>query len=178
MERIELHTQRLLLRPWRFSDVEDAFSYGRDEEWGRYLWNTPSPYLHRHAEQFIASCVLDSWERQAQFAIEFGGHVIGGVRLYIIDDAAGVAGMGYNVAPTHWGQGIATEAAQAVLKHAFYGLGLGKIFSTTDSRNLASIRVLEKLGATREGLLRRHRLHRGEYIDEACYGILASDVTR
>src|SRR6266550_4727067 len=103
LERIELRTARLLLRPWLLTDAEDAFSYASDPDWARYLWEVPQPYTHRDAEEFIARAVLDRWTDQAQFAIVLDGHAIGGVRLYITDQAGRIAGMGYNVGKEHWG---------------------------------------------------------------------------
>jgi ribosomal-protein-alanine N-acetyltransferase len=175
MQRTELRTERLLLRPWRLTDVDDAFSYGSDPEWGRFLWMTPQPYTRRDAEEWVARCVLNTWETDAQFAIEFEGHVCGGVRLNVIDAAGGTAGIGYNVARTLWGRGIATEAARAVVAYGFEELGLGRIYATADSRNEASIRVMQKLGMQREAYLRRHRFYRGEHADEVSYAILADE---
>jgi ribosomal-protein-alanine N-acetyltransferase len=175
MERAELCTERLLLRPWRLGDVDDAFAYASDPEWGRYLWNTPQPYTRADAEEWVARCVLNRWEQDAQFAIEFAEHVIGGVRLNLVDPAGGIAGLGYNVARAHWGKGIASEAAAAVLRWGFETLALQRIFATADARNLASIRVLQKLGMQHEATLRRHRFYRGEHADELHYAILASE---
>ena len=175
MERTELHTTRLLLRPWRLGDVDDAFAYASDPEWGRYLWMTPQPYTYRDAEEWAARCVLNRWEQDAQFAIEFPGHVIGGVRLNIVDPAGATAGLGYNVARAHWGNGFATEAASAVVAYGFETLGLHRIFATADARNLASIRVMQKLGMQHEATLRQHRFYRGEHADEVHYAILAQE---
>jgi RimJ/RimL family protein N-acetyltransferase len=54
----------------------------------------------------------------------------------------------YSLAPTHWSKGLATEAATAVLTHAFDTLGLPAILATTDDANEASLRLLTRLGAT------------------------------
>ena len=175
LPRIELRTHRLLLRPWRLSDVDDAVAYGSDPAWGRYLWNTPSPYTYEDASQFVTMASNDSWETQALFAIELEGRVVGGVRLYLTDVQGGIAGMGFNLARSRWGHGYATEAAGAVLAYAFEQGGLHRVYATADSRNLASIRVQEKLGMSREGMLRHHHLHSGEYADEVVYGILANE---
>jgi ribosomal-protein-alanine N-acetyltransferase len=175
MQPTELRSERLLLRPWRLTDADDAFSYGQDPEWGRYLWMTHQPYTRRDAEEWVARCVLSTWERDAQFAIEYQGHVIGGVRLNLVDPEGGTAGLGYNVAPAHWGKGIATEACAAVLDYAFGQLGLHRVFATADARNAASIRVMQKLGMRQEAYLRGHRFYRGERTDEVWYAILAGE---
>jgi RimJ/RimL family protein N-acetyltransferase len=175
MQRTVLRTERLLLRPWRLTDVDDAFAYASDPEWGRYLWNTPQPYTLHDAEEWVARCVLNRWEHDAQFAVDFEDHVIGGVRLNVTDSAGGTAGLGYNVSRAHWGKGLATEAAAAVIAWGFESLHLQRIFATADARNLASIRVMQKLGMQHEATLRRHRFYRGEHADEVWYAILAEE---
>jgi ribosomal-protein-alanine N-acetyltransferase len=174
----ELRTERLLLRPWRFSDLEDAFANASDPEWARYLWRVPQPYTHRDAEEFIARAVADGWNGQALFAIEFEEHAIGGVRLGIVDPAGMTGSIGYNLARQHWRKGIATEAVGAVVRYGFEEPKLQRIFATADARNLASIRVMQKLGMKHEGTLRRHRFYRGERTDEVYYGMLVEEYGR
>jgi ribosomal-protein-alanine N-acetyltransferase len=175
-EPIELRTDRLLLRPWRLSDLDDAFTYASDPEWARYLWFTPQPYTRRDAEEFIARAVQDTWAEQAQFAIDLDGHAIGGVRVYVTGPPANtVAGLGYNIGRAHWNKGYVTEAARRVLEYALKTVGLHKVYASADARNLASIRVMQKLGMQQEGILREHRFYRGEWVDEVRFGILASE---
>jgi ribosomal-protein-alanine N-acetyltransferase len=56
----------------------------------------------------------------------------------------------YGVTPAHWGQGLATEAAQAVLRYGIEELQLARIWGGADAPNVASIRVLQKLGMSYE----------------------------
>jgi RimJ/RimL family protein N-acetyltransferase len=178
IERTELQTGRQLLRPWRFSDLDDAFADASDPEWARYLWRVPQPYTFRDAEEFIARAVLEGWNNQAHFAIELDRHAVGGVRLGIADAAGGIGSLGYNVARPYWGRGIATDAVGAVVSYGFTTLGLTRMFATADARNLASIRVMQKLGMKHEGTLRRHRFYQGEHADEVHYGILAEEYSK
>jgi [ribosomal protein S5]-alanine N-acetyltransferase len=81
--------------------------------------------------------------------------------------------MGYSLASSHWGQGLTTEAAQAVLDAAFVAYSdLKRIRAMADARNPGSLRVMEKIGMMREGTLRQNRSTRGESIDEVWCGIL------
>jgi [ribosomal protein S5]-alanine N-acetyltransferase len=172
LQAFEIQTERLVLRPWRTSDVDDAFAYGSDPEWGYYLWETPHPYLRAHAEQFVAASAQNPPGSNAQFAVTLANQAIGGVRLYMLDAHSGVAGMGYNIARAHWGKGFATEAASAVLAAAFERFGVRKVIAHVDARNIGSIRVLQKLGMQQEAVLRQQRLFRGEYVDEVWYAAL------
>jgi len=85
------------------NDVDDAFAYTSDEEWSRYLWNTPWPYERQHAEEFVSRAATNDWAAQAPFAIELEGTVIGGIRLYLTDPPVNsIAGVGYNVGRAYW----------------------------------------------------------------------------
>jgi RimJ/RimL family protein N-acetyltransferase len=85
------------------------------------------------------------------------------------------AELSFSVARPMWGQGIATEAAQAVIRSAFEELRMAKITASTDARNVASRRVLKKLSMQQEGHFRSHRVNRGERIDEVHFGLLRSE---
>jgi ribosomal-protein-alanine N-acetyltransferase len=77
--------------------------------------------------------------------------------------------MGYNVARQHWGRGYATEAALAVLKFAFDQLQIASVMASADTRNVGSLRVMQKLGMRHEVTLPSHRIHHGESVDEVRY---------
>jgi ribosomal-protein-alanine N-acetyltransferase len=170
----ELRTERLLLRPFRFEDLEDVLGYAADEEWSRYLFAIPQPYTRRNGREFVARAVLTDWEREPMFAIVLDGKVIGGVNLRV-DKAHELAELGYSIAREHWGKGLVAEAGRALIGWAFPAYDLRKIFARADANNRGSWRVMEKLGMTREGLLREHRLVRGERGDEVIYGLLREE---
>lgn len=169
-----IETERLCLRPINLQDVEDVLAYAADAEWARYL-PVPQPYTRREAEEFVASQVLLDREQNPSWAIVLDGVVIGGINLRL-DRENHVAELGYSVARQHWGKGLTTEAARAVIDAAFRAdRDLNKVRAMADSRNVASQRVLEKAGMTREGVLRQNRLVRGEAVDEVWYGLLRSE---
>ena len=171
---IVIETARLRLRPIGLQDVDAVLSYAADPEWGRYL-PVPQPYLREHAEQFVASQVLLDRESHAAWAIEYAGVVGGGINIRF-DFANQVGELGYSLARSHWGQGLTTEAAQAVVDAAFTAYpDLRRVRAMADARNIASLRVMEKIGMIREGTLRQNRITRGESIDEVWCGILRSE---
>lgn len=170
----EIVTPRLLLRPYRWQDLDDVLAYACDEPWARYL-PVPWPYTRRDGERFIAAQVLLDSEQESRWAIVLEGTVIGGVNLRWVPPHH-LAELGYALARVHWGRGLATEAAQAVLTAAFAcDAALNRIRAIADARNVASTRVLAKLGMTREGILRQNRMFRGVLIDEVWYGVLRSE---
>lgn len=83
--------------------------------------------------------------------------------------------LGYDLVREVWGQGLATEAVRAVIEYGFSELGLNRIEAYTEPENVASQRVLEKAGFTREGCLREFAFYRGAARDQVCFAILARD---
>ncbi len=81
----------------------------------------------------------------------------------------------YKLLPEHWGRGYATETAQALLKFGFDGLKLHRIEAGAATENHASVRVLEKIGMTREGIGRKILPTPGGWRDNYRYAILEDD---
>ncbi|MFD4398877.1 GNAT family N-acetyltransferase [Kitasatospora sp. NPDC058478] len=80
--------------------------------------------------------------------------------------------MGYCLDEAMWGHGFATETATAVLQWAFDALDLNRVQAETDTRNVASARVLEKVGFVREGTLREDCVVNGEVSDSWVFGLI------
>ena len=99
-ERVELQTERLLLRPFDFRDVDDVLSYASEPEFGRYL-PVPQPYTRDDAVEFVAHRVLAEWSTRPHFAMVYERHVVGGVglRVYASDERAE---LGYALSKQHW----------------------------------------------------------------------------
>ncbi len=174
VERVELRTGRLLLRPFKVSDVDDALTYRDDEEFVRYLPWVPQPFTRRDAEEFVTRNVLESWETSPTFAVVLGSQVVGTVNLEV-DAKNQVAMLGYAIARDHWGKGLTPEAGRAVIAWGFDTFQLAKIWASTDLRNERSWRVMEKLGMRREALLRSQSVGRDQQIDEVSYGLLRDE---
>jgi ribosomal-protein-alanine N-acetyltransferase len=119
--------------------------------------------------------VLLDREDHPTWAFEHAGAVIGGINLRFHFDH-GVGEMGYSMARSYWRRGLTTEAARAVMEAAFEAyVSLHRIRAMADARNIGSLRVMEKLGMVREGVLRQNRLVRGAYIDEVWCGVLRAE---
>ena len=148
MKSITLNTERLLLRPFELSDVDDVFEYAQDPEWGRYL-PVPEPYEREHAVAFVNESVQSSWATNPVFALSRNGRVVGAINL-AIDAVNRSAEIGYSLARAHWGHGLVGEAVQVVLEWVFVEFDVTKVIAEVDAANTRSIRVLEKLGMNRE----------------------------
>lgn len=83
--------------------------------------------------------------------------------------------VGYWLAPPYWRQGLMKEALSAVVDHAFTALGAVKVEADVFIGNAAGIALLESVGFTREGTVRRVHPKRGRWVDAHLYGIIPDD---
>jgi [ribosomal protein S5]-alanine N-acetyltransferase len=167
--RTELRTQRLVLRPFEAGDVPDALAYRNDAEFSRFLSHIPQPFTRQDAEAFVALNMAEPWERSPTFAVVLDARVIGTVNLEVDGDAAM---LGYAIGRAWWGQGIAPEAARAVMTWGLQVFALRRLWASTDLQHVRSQRVLEKLGFRRETVRRSDYAGRdGEMREEVVYGM-------
>jgi ribosomal-protein-alanine N-acetyltransferase len=80
--------------------------------------------------------------------------------------------MGYDLWPDYWGQGLMPEALRALLRYGFEVMELNRVEATTHTENQRSMRVLEKLGFQREGVLRDYYCREGMYNDQVLFSLL------
>jgi [ribosomal protein S5]-alanine N-acetyltransferase len=173
----QLHTAHLTLRPYNLTDIPTLVRLAGAREVAATTLRIPHPYTEQDAQQFLATCREDSASSSiTRFAICLRDNpdLCGGVGLRL-DDAHRHAELGYWLGVPFWGKGYATEAAQAMLDYGFDTLNLNRIYASLFPENLASRRVLRKIGMRHEGLMRGHILKWGEFHDLECYGMLKSD---
>jgi RimJ/RimL family protein N-acetyltransferase len=112
-----------------------------------------------------------------QFALEHRdtGSFMGDCGLRIMEADNRLAQVGYTIVRAHWNMGYATEALTALLAYAFSAFDLHRIAASVDPRNTASCRVLDKAGFRKEGHFLQSEWFKGEWADDAVYGILRAD---
>ena len=169
-----LHTPRLRLRPFTDADADPLFAMHSSTHVMRY-WDSP-PWTERaRAERFFAMCrKMEEEGTGARVAIDrpSDGAFVGWCSLTKWDPTYRSASLGYCFDAAMWGQGYATEAAHALLGWAFDTLDLNRVQAEADTRNVASARVLEKMGFVREGTLREDCVVNGDVSDSWVYGLL------
>jgi ribosomal-protein-serine acetyltransferase len=101
--------------------------------------------------------------------------LLGIMSLHRIDWYRRMAGLGYWIRRSAWGEGVATEAGQAVLARAFRTGELHRVEAHVALENRASQRVVEKLGFQREGVARQIEYVNGRYLDHIQYSLLRTD---
>jgi RimJ/RimL family protein N-acetyltransferase len=153
MGSTHLRTERLELRPVTDEDVDRILEYRNLPEVTRWLLRTEvDPASFRAAWRYAAEDPDDH-----SVAVALDGVVIGTVSLEVVD-GMGQPGMpsrtearlGYVFDPAYGGQGYATEAVTAMVAYAFDRLAVRRITAECFADNLASVRILEKVGMRRE----------------------------
>jgi RimJ/RimL family protein N-acetyltransferase len=172
-----LRTERLVLRPWRPDEIDTYHRLRGDPEVVRYLYD--EPLARDVAEAKLASlsssiAAPGDWINVAVDAAATG-EVAGDVGIGWISEVHQQVELGYTFFAAHRGQGYATEASAAMVGLAFTGLGAHRVSARLDARNTASAGVLERLGFRREADFVENEWVKGEWTDEAVYGILASE---
>jgi RimJ/RimL family protein N-acetyltransferase len=169
-----LQTARLRLRPFAQADADALYALHSNAHVLRY-WDSP-PWTDRaRADRFLEVCreIADEGTG-ARVAIDRldDGVFLGwcGVTRWNPDFRS--ASLGYCLGDAAWGQGFATEAAGALLGWAFDKLDLNRVQAEADTRNVASRRVLEKLGFVLEGTLREDCVVNGDVSDSWVFGLL------
>ena len=173
MIRDRIDTARLALRPFSPADSGPVFDYWRsDPNWERFNASVPASFTEADAERWVTEVIGRDRGVRPSWAVEIDGKVIGVVAL-TFEQAHRIAVIGYGVHGAFRGRGLSCEAAGAVLDAAFSAVPvLQRIRAHTDARNTESMRVLEKLGFSLEGVLRRNQYVKGELLDEAIFGLL------
>lgn len=154
-----------VLRPLRPSDAASLARHANNVRiWDNVRDYFPHPYKQTDADAFIA---LASGKRPAQdFAIVIGGEAVGCIGYVPGTDIERVsAEVGYWLGQPYWGRGVMSEAVDALAEHVFTTTGILRLFATVFDRNTASMRVLEKAGFRKVGILRKAAVKNGQVLD-------------
>lgn len=172
-----LETKRLKLRKITLDDVEDMYSYCSNEEVPKYAsWNA-----HNSLEETKETIerVINQWENKklVHWGIEYKENrkLIGTIEFVTLDTQHKVAEIGYAVSQEYWGKGIATEAANEVIKFGFNNINLVRIQARCYLENIGSARVMEKAKMSFEGVIRKGLYVKGKHQDLKMYSILSDE---
>jgi RimJ/RimL family protein N-acetyltransferase len=166
---IELATERLVIRSFRPDDWPAVHSYMSDELVTAHL--VEGVLSEDGAREFVAAAA----DRVHALGLVDGGHLIGHMYFHPWFGQQ-THEIGWVVSPLHQRQGYATEAAGALLDHAFRTLGLHRVIATCEADNAASVRVMERLSMRREAHFRQCYLRQdGTWSDEYFYAVLADE---
>jgi RimJ/RimL family protein N-acetyltransferase len=141
------------------ADAEAVFTgYAQDDEVAKYMIWRPHNDIEE-TRDFMRRCIL-AWEEGSAYPWiitrkedeRLIGMIESRIKVFSMD-------IGYVLARAHWGQGYTPEAARAIINWGLAQEGIFRVWALCDVDNMASARVMEKIGMQREGILRRWILH-------------------
>lgn len=178
---LPITTRRLHIREYVAGDASTVFAYANDAAYWQYQRSEPPT-----AQQIDA---LIKWVVSEQATVprlayflaatrKDTGEIVGEAVLRITNPAERQGELGFGVAPRFWKQGFGTEIAGALLEAAFSQLKLHRVSAQCSPENKGSIRVMQKLGMAREGLLRDIHFARGKWWSSVIYGVLDHEYAK
>ena len=175
---MEFTTERLLLRPFIWTDLEHIQRYATRPEFYRYL------PISEQTPKTVAEFLQDRIDEQGvdgRSSIHFAlvphriGQIIGTIRIEVRSPQHKAGDLGFALDSDYWRRGYMTEALIRVIDFGFNELNLHRIWATADIENVRSWQLMARVGMTREGLLRDDKLMRGRWRSSYLYSIIAGD---
>lgn len=175
-----LESDRLILRPVTEEDATAVFLYASNPNLTRYtLFET-----HQSIEQsrwFVGSYAHSRYTAKEPDPLGIVikedpvGMIVGALGAFWVSQPNGTMEMGYSIAEPFWGRGYIPEACKALIDYVFAEYAVERLQSRVFVENVASERVLEKLGFRKEGVLRSFVFRRNQWWDIAMWSILRSE---
>ncbi len=177
---MRIETERLVLREFVEDDWPATNAYERLPEVMRY--QSSGVRTPHESRVYILSTLAEQakvprrlWDLAV--TLRATGELVGRVGLHVVDETQKEGRLWYVLHPAHWGQGLTPEAARALLRFGFGDCDpkLHRVTADLDPRNVASLRVVEKLGMRREAHFVENYWHAGEWTDTLIYALLARE---
>jgi ribosomal-protein-alanine N-acetyltransferase len=168
-----LETERLILRQLTETDAPDVFLFLSDEETMRYYDPEPLTRLEQAAKSIERHQKRFAQQEALRWGIILRGEnrVIGNCG-YVWDADNLNASLSYILLKQYWKKGIMTEALTAIIQFGFEHIHLHRIEALVAYPNLASARLLEKLGFQEEGRLRDRQYTHHQFVDERMFALI------
>jgi RimJ/RimL family protein N-acetyltransferase len=177
-----LNAGRVQLRRLQSTDLPVFGEYRADADVCRYQGF--DVFTPAYAAEFIAEQAMGpvpaspgDW-RQLAIARAASGELLGDCALHLRAEEPRFAEFGITIAPRWQGQGYGREALLSLLGFCFAQLDLHRVVALVDTRNLASVALMEAVGMRREGHLLHNGWYKGEWCDEYQYALLQSEWSR
>ncbi len=170
-------TERLILRRILPKDYEDMYEYSSNEKTVEYLaWEYHRTIAFtKNYTKYLQKQYKDGLYYDWAVTLKENGKMIGTCGFTSITPEHQRAEIGYVISPAYWGNGIALEAANAVIRFGFEQMDLNRIEAKFMVGNCASERVMQKLGMQREGVFRDYMFVKGSFRDICFYSMTAED---
>jgi RimJ/RimL family protein N-acetyltransferase len=175
---LELHTERLLLRPIKPDDAVALFTYRSDTIINQYQGWIPTTIddVVDFIKNRIAPVInlADTWYQLVIIKKETS-EIIGDIGIHFLDPGTKQVEIGCTLDKNQHGKGYATEALNVLMNYLFHELDKHRIVTSIDPKNLKSIGLVERLGFRKEAHFKESILIRGEWADDLVYAILKDE---
>lgn len=174
--RLLTSSEEVQLVSWHPDHREGLVAEANDREiWRNLLDSFPHPYTNEDAEFWIKH--TSEAQPSCHLCILVAGQVAGGIGIEVgSGNEAKTGQFGYWLGRQYWGRGIATAAATAMVAHARAQMSVVRLQAPVFAWNPRSMRVLEKAGFHREGVLRQSVYKDGQLIDSVLYALIVGDA--
>ncbi|MDH6307332.1 RimJ/RimL family protein N-acetyltransferase [Dysgonomonas sp. PFB1-18] len=160
MNEISINSEKILLRNIQETDIDAIYPYRSLPEIAKYqYWE---PFTLERTTDFVNQCIEAYYNSVGQWiglAIKYKGNLIGDCAFNISD---GILEIGCNISPDYQGKGFAKGALNLLISDCYKRFHINEIIGITDSRNTASIRLMESLGMNRDNDFENHIICKGE----------------
>jgi len=177
MKPPKLKTKNFIIRPFAKKDLILFTKYRSNKNVEKYQgW---SNFTYEDAVEFFDGMdyalfgTVGCWFQLAIASFETD-ELLGDIAVHFIDDEQ--IEIGFTVSPDYQNQGVATEAVTFFLEYVFKQLKRHRVIAITDTRNIASFQLLEKLGFRKEGHFIQNVFFKGKWGDEYLYALLKSEI--
>lgn len=162
----------IALKPYDIKHLDPLVRHANNPRVAQYLRERfPSPFLESNGRWWIEEGCRQGGN--LNFAIEANGEFVGGIGTsFFQDERRHSAEVGYWIGEAFWGKGLATAAVREIIDVVFAREDISRLFSPVAAPNVGSMRVLEKCGFEREGVLKQAMMLRGRVYDEHVFGLL------
>ena len=180
-KKVELTDDKILLRPYRMSDVNNLYQAVREsiKEIGVWLPFAHENYAIKESKDWVRKRP-EEWRKSITYDFAIfdvaSGDLIGGCGFNEFDGRNGKANLGYWVRTSYTGRGVAAAATRLLAKWGFEVLKLNRIEIAVAVGNQRSLRVAEKVGAKREGILRNRINIRDKMHDAVMHSLIPGEV--
>ncbi|MDM5227299.1 GNAT family N-acetyltransferase [Cytobacillus sp. NJ13] len=173
---MEFRTERLLIRPFKSTDLQDVFNIYKNDYTCRYLLH--DKWTHENIKGNFNKKLENSAltkETMLSLAVVHGTRVIGDLSVWYTDMKDTVE-IGYSFSNEASGRGYATEAVSNLVKKLFVEFGVHRIQASLDARNKPSQKLCERIGMRKEAHFIQDFWNKDEWTDSIVYGMLRSDL--
>ena len=166
------------IRKWELSDAKDlAVALSNKKVQDNLRDGLPYPYTEQDGKEFISAMLSADESETFAFAITVDNMVIGSIGIFRQGNIhRQTAELGYYIAEEYWGKGIMTEAVKQICEYVFANSDIIRIYAEPFAYNIASCRVLEKVGFQYEGTLRNNAVKNSKVIDMKMYSLLKAEI--